>query len=105
MKITVTALDYNHPSVTTDGTELQAIKAFQKKNGLDGINLNLKLDYEGGTSKQYTYLQHSALVAADAASRAKEPQELAQPSFVSVDDKTAVKHAEKGGSHTDKSAK
>ena len=36
--------DYqNHPAVTTEGTVEEAIKAFQAKHGLDGLNLKWRV--------------------------------------------------------------
>jgi hypothetical protein len=43
-KFTVDLPDYqNHPAVTTEGTAEEAIKAFQAKHGLDGLNMKWRV--------------------------------------------------------------
>lgn len=96
-KFTVVAVEYKeHKPVTTEGTQLEAIRAFLKANGLDGLNLNLLLTDEAGTRINVSQMQCAAMMEQDAKDNPKEPM---KPSFAMVDPVEPVKADKPDKSH------
>jgi len=61
-KLTVMATDYKeHQPVETEGTPIEAIRAFQKARGLDGLNLNYRIISDNGAVVDVTSQQAAAL--------------------------------------------
>ena len=62
-KLTVTAAEYKeHHPVTTEGTIAQAVKAFLKTRGLDGLNLHLHIVGDDGKRYDVTQTQCADLM-------------------------------------------
>lgn len=81
-KLTVIAVDFKeHHPVTTDGTQVQAIRAFLEARGLDGLNLNLLITDDAGGQFKVTQAQCAALMAQEAISnpRKKNYEVAAEP--------------------------